>query len=144
MTEGDLAPCTLSVEDVSWIRAMAQDHATHVLSGEFEKMRESFSEDIILMAPNMPEVVGKAALAEWQDQWAGVSYDTYELSVEEIIGCGDVAFVRMSYSMSFTLPGATDLLSDTGRAIHVLRKQPDNTWLIVRDFFHSDKPLPPG
>jgi ketosteroid isomerase-like protein len=122
---------------------MEQEHATQVLSGEFEKMRESFAEDIILMAPNMPEVVGKAALAEWQDQWVGVSYDTYELTVEEIIGCGDVAFVRMSYSMSFTLPGTTDVLSDTGRGAHVLRKQPDNTWLIVRDFFHSDKPLPP-
>jgi ketosteroid isomerase-like protein len=66
------------------------------------------------------------------------------LQVEEVIGCGDLAFVRYSYSMSFRLPGATQVMSDTGRAFHVLRKQDDGTWIIIRDFFHSDVPLQSG
>ena len=136
--------CTLATEDVSWINAMEKEHEAQVLSGEFEAMRQSFADDIIVMAPNLPEIVGKNALAEWQEQWAGVAYDNYELTVDEIMGCGDIAVVRMSYSMSFKLPDSTDLISDTGKAFHVLRKQQDGTWLIVRDFFHSDQPLPSG
>ena len=141
---GKNGPCMLSEEDVAWILAMAKEHDAQVLSGEFEAMREAFSEDIMVMAPNTAEIVGKKALAEWQEPWKAVSYEKYELNVEEVFGCGDLAFARYSYSMSFRLPGATDLVSDTGRAFHVLRKQPDGRWLITHDFFHSDQPLPQG
>ena len=136
--------CMLPQEDVSKILAMAKEHDAQVLSGEFEAMREAFSEDIVVMAPNMPEIVGKQALAEWQEQWKAVTYEQYELKTEEVFGCGDIAFARYSYSMSFRLPGATDLISDTGRAFHVFRKQQDGGWQIIRDFFHSDQPLPQG
>jgi ketosteroid isomerase-like protein len=141
---GNDAPCTLSGEDVSWILAMAKEHGDQVLAGEFEAMRESFSEEVLVLAPNTPEIVGKQALAEWQQQWEAVSYETYELKAEEVFGCGDLAFSRFSYSMSFRLPGNPDLISDTGRGFHVLRKQADGTWLIIRDFFHSDQPLQSG
>jgi hypothetical protein len=66
---GNDAHCTLSSEDVSWILAMAKEHGDQVLSGEFEEMRQSFSEDVLVFAPNTPEIVGKQALAEWQLQW---------------------------------------------------------------------------
>ena len=141
---GNDAPCTLSSEDVSWIMAMAKEHGEQVLTGEFEAMREAFSEDILLLVPNTPEIVGKQALAEWQQQWESASFEAYELKVEEVFGCGDLAFVRYSYSMSCRIPGNPDLMSDTGRAFHVLRKQDDGTWLIIRDSAHSDVPLESG
>jgi ketosteroid isomerase-like protein len=137
-------PCTLSEEDLSWIRTMEAEHEVQAATGDFNAMAKDIAEDILVMAPNQPDIVGKAQLREWQRQWEEISFDTYSLTLEEIIGCGDIAFVRMSYSMSFTPEGAPGPISDSGRGGHILRKKPDGAWEIIRDFFISDQPMPTG
>ena len=87
-------------------------------------MAEDMGDDIVVWAPNQPEVVGKAQVREWQRAWEGVSFESYDLSVDEILGCGDLAVVKGSYSMVVTMPGAPEPMSDSGRWIHVLRKTP--------------------
>jgi ketosteroid isomerase-like protein len=137
-------PCMLAEEDVSWIRTMEGEHEAQVINKDFDSMAEALAEDIFLLAPNQPEIVGKGPLREWQRPFEEVTWQNYELTVDEIDGCGDLAYVRMSFSMTYTLPGQDEPISDSGRGFHILRKQPDGTWLITHDFFHSDQPLPTG
>jgi ketosteroid isomerase-like protein len=137
-------PCILAEEDVSWIRAMEEEHEAQVIDQDFDAMGEAFAEDVLVLAPNQPEIVGKAPLREWQQAFEDVTWQHYELVVAEIGGCGDLAYVRANFSMTYTLPGQTEPISDSGRGFHILRKQPDGTWLITHDFFQSDQPLPTG
>ena len=137
-------PCKLAEEDVSWIRDMEEEHEGQVINQDFDGMAAAWAEDILLLAPNQPEIMGKGPLREWQRAFEGVTWEHYELTLEEIVGCGDLAYVRMGFSMTFTPPGQTESISDSGRAFHILRKQPDGTWLVTHDFFHSDQPLPTG
>jgi uncharacterized protein (TIGR02246 family) len=137
-------PCTLAEEDVSWIRAMEEEHEAQVINKEFDAMAEAWAEDVLLLAPNQPEILGKGPLREWQRPFEDVTWQNYELAVDEIAGCGDLAYARMHFSMTYTLPGQTEPISDSGRGFHILRKQTNGTWLITHDFFHSDQPLPSG
>ena len=90
------------------------------------------------------DIVGKSKVREWQKAWEALTFKTYRQTVETIAGCGDLAYVKMSYSMSFAPLGATDRISDSGRVVHILRKRAEGTWAITHDFFSSDRPGPAG
>ena len=36
----------------------------------------------------------------------------------------------------------TGEMTDTGRFLWILKKHPDGRWLVTRDMFQSDQPLP--
>jgi ketosteroid isomerase-like protein len=137
-------PCLLPDEDISAIQILEARHRDQAASQDFDAMAEEIGEDFFAWAPNQPEIAGKSQLREWQRAWEGVSFSTYELPVDEIIGCGDLAFVKGSYTMEFTPEGSNEPISDTGRWIHLLRKSPDGRWLVIRDMFHSELPAPTG
>jgi ketosteroid isomerase-like protein len=137
-------PCILAEEDVSWIRAMEEEHEAQIIEQDFDAMAAHWAEDILYLPPNQPEIVGKGPLREWQRVFEGVTWEHYELTLDEIVGCGDLAYVRMSFSMTFTSPGQTESVSDSGRGFHILRKQPDGTWLVTHGISNSDQPLPTG
>mgnify|MGYP001388119880 CR=1 FL=1 len=101
-------------------------------------------DDVVLMVPNQPDMVGKSQVREWQRAWEALTFKTYAQTVESIAGCGDLAYVKMSYSMSIAPLGAADLVSDSGREVHILRKRSDGTWAITHYFFSSDRPIPTG
>lgn len=136
--------CTLTDEDISAIQALERRHKSQAIGKDFDSMAEDIAEDFIVWAPNQPDVAGKSGLREWQRAWEGVAFDSYELLVEEIMGCGDLAFVKGSYSMAFTPEGGTGPIEDSGRWIHLLRKTPEGHWVIMRDMFNSERPLQTG
>lgn len=105
-------------------------------------MAEDIAEDCVVWAPSQSEVAGKHDLREWQRAWEGVSFSTYELPVDEIIGCGDLAFVKGTYTMEFTPEWANEPISDSGRWTHLLQRTPDGRWVVIRDMFHSERPSP--
>jgi ketosteroid isomerase-like protein len=103
-------------------------------------MAALLDDSIVLMAPNQADVVGKSQVREWQKAWEDLTFKSYAQTVESIVGCGDLAYVKMSYSVSIAPLGAADLVSDSGRGIHILRKRSDGAWVITHYFFSSDRP----
>jgi ketosteroid isomerase-like protein len=136
--------CTLPAVDVAWIQEMEARHEGQVQASDFEAMAALLDDGIVLMAPNQADIVGKDQVREWQRAWEDLTFKSYEQTVESIVGCGDLAYVKMSYSMSIAPLGAADLVSDSGRGIHILRKRSDGTWAITHSFFSSERPIPTG
>ena len=126
----------LPEEEVSWIRRMEAEHEAQAASADFDAMFHSFAADVVTMPPNGPNIVGRTAVRQWQAQFPPM--DEYQLTVTEIQGCGDFAYVRGSYSMAYTSPLSGEGVSDSGRWMHILRRQADGSWLITHDFFSSD------
>ena len=140
----ETAACTLPAVDVAWIQEMEARHEGQVQASDFGAMAVLLDDDIVLMAPNQADIVGKDQVREWQRAWEELTFKSYEQTVESIVGCGDLAYVKMSYSMSFAPLGAADRISDSGRVVHILRKRVDGTWAITHNFFSSDRPIPNG
>ncbi len=139
---GEAGLCALSAEDVAWIQNMEADYERQVEASDFEAMAGFLDDAIVLMVPNRVDLVGRIQVREWQKEWEALTFKTYRQTVESVVGCGDLAYAKMSYSMSFAPLGAADRISDSGRRVHVLRKRPDGTWAITHDFFSSDRLVP--
>lgn len=136
--------CTLAAEDVAWIRDMELEHERQVQASDFEAMAGTLDDAVVLMAPNRADIVGKSDVRNWQKAWEALTFKTYDQTVESIVGCGNLAYVKVSYSLSIAPLGAADLTSDSGRGVHLLRKRSDGSWVITHYFFSSDRPIPTG
>ena len=57
---------------------------------------------------------------------------TYALDIKEIIVSGDLAVVRVVWTLKTTLPGASTAVESKEPGLDVFRRQPDGGWKIVR------------
>lgn len=130
----------LSDEDVAAIKAFHDVYVQAALEGGWEATLEFYTEDTIMMPPNAPMIQGKEALKAFSEVFPPVT--AFNMTLDEIDGRDDLAFVRGSFSMTLTPEGAPEPIQDIGKFIEILRKQQDGSWLIAIDIFNSDLPLP--
>ena len=57
---------------------------------------------------------------------------TYDLTIKEIIVSGDLAVVRLVWTLTTRRPGQVGGASANEPGLDILRRQPDGTWKIVR------------
>jgi uncharacterized protein (TIGR02246 family) len=57
---------------------------------------------------------------------------TYALDIKEIIVSGDMAVVRLVWTLTTTLPGSSTPMVSKEPGLDVFRRQPDGNWRIVR------------
>jgi len=57
---------------------------------------------------------------------------TYALDIKEILVSGDLAIVRLVWTLRTMLPGATTAAESKEPGLDVFRRQPDGSWKIVR------------
>jgi len=56
---------------------------------------------------------------------------TYVLDIKEVIVSGDLAVVRLTWTLTVTVPGAAETISKEP-GLDVFRRQPDGSWKIIR------------
>ncbi len=87
-----------------------------------------------------PPIRGLAAISAARAQLDRVL--DFTLNIVEIDGSGDFAYAWNSYSLTSVLSGAAEAITATGRALVILRKQPDGSWVMHRVIWNSDQPPP--
>ena len=110
-------------------------HARALLSGELDDVLATFADGAVYMIPNEELVVGRAAIAE---KLAVLPRLTgYDAPLAEIIGHGDMAAARGSYSLAYQ---SGSRLSDSGKYVYLLRRSDDGSWRIAWAIWNSDLP----
>ena len=56
----------------------------------------------------------------------------YSLDIREIIVSGDLAVVRLIWTLEVTIPGAANVVKSKEPGLDVFRRQTDGSWKIVR------------
>ena len=125
----------LSEEDVAARRAVFDENEQAGLAGDWESFFSHFTEDAVIMWPNMPAVEGLEAFKG--GNW--VRAIEWETSIVQIDGQGDLAFVRGTSSLLLDYEGA---VKEETKFLFILRKQPDGSWLFAIWIENSDLPLP--
>ena len=64
------------------------------------------------------------------------------LEFNAVEGCGDIAYAYLTYKETYSFEGEDEPIEDEGKALTVLHKQPDGSWLFAYWMWNSDLPLP--
>lgn len=136
----------LSEHDVAAIREFGGPQMTEiVLAEDWEGFAGAFTEDAVRMPPNEPLQQGRAAIETWATtNWAPLTTIEYKQVALDIDGAGDIAYAQGSYSLTFEAPDVAGQVTDIGKFLVILRRQPDGSWLVSKSIYNSDAPLATG
>jgi uncharacterized protein (TIGR02246 family) len=131
-------------EDITAIRAAAEQEVVEaMLAGDWERFAASFTEDAVRLPPDEPLHRGRAAIKRWaEENWGPLMLTEFSMTVQDVDGCGDLAYAWGPYSAIVKVPELDDPVKDVGKFLTVLRKQADGAWLVSVAMFNSDIPLP--
>ena len=125
-------------EDVAAIKAVGHALDEAALSNDYKSIASLFTEDALLMGSNSPIIKGRAGLFELLES-SGMIFSEHKVDFIEIDGYGDLAFAVCSYIESVSI-GGSEAVKEEGKILGILRKQPNQSWLIDRWSWNSDLP----
>jgi uncharacterized protein (TIGR02246 family) len=99
-----------------------------------------YTQDAIVLRPHAPAVQGREAIQQWLATLPPIS--NAKGQGVEVMGYGDLACLRGTYSMRFTIPGVPAPIDEQGKFLQIYRKQSDGSWKLTREIYNSDLPLP--
>ena len=131
----------LSEEDIAAIKSIGPALDEAALAGDWDAIAALFTEDVVLMPPNGTTIEGRGVFREWVES-LGLVATEHMIEFTDVGGHGDVAYGRANYAETVTVGGVTPAVEDVGKILTILRRQPDNSWLIAVWCWNSDLPLP--
>ena len=137
LSEAD-TPKGLTEADLKNIDEMTEIAMNAAVAGDFAAWAAVFLEDAIMNPPNEPAVKGRAAIQSWMGKLPPIK--EFKLTNEKVEGRDDLAYVLGTYTMTMTIPDVPNPVTDSGKFVTILRKQPDGRWLCAVDMFSSDLP----
>lgn len=125
------AECALNDNDSKAVRNVIDEYVNGWLAGDASRVMATLTEDAVLM-PHHGDPVREgtdAISAFWfPDGEITAPVTAYELTVNEISGCDELAIVRgRLVNLTFEFQGKT-YTQDTGNYLSVLRKGDDDQW----------------
>ena len=128
----------LADEDVAAITAWNANYNER--AGDWDAMPALLAEDLVLMPPDLPA----EDWASWVEWAISMNLNVIDMrsTVQEIDGADGLAYLRATYSMTYTLGGNPEPIEEVGKHVAILRKQPDGSWLVTVWIWNSDLPLP--
>jgi len=130
----------LSDEDVAAIRAASATYVETALAQDWERWASVSEDDAIIMPPNQAPIETREARIAWTEGFPPMPSLT--VTPAEIVGRGDLAYVRGTWSFTLEPEGASPIM-DGGHYIEIWRKGANGVWRISRDIWNSDRPLSP-
>jgi len=134
------AAVELPDDDVAAINEFMATYNQALVAGDRDTWVQLWTDDVVYMLPNAPAIQGTAAMLEMSGEFTPL--EDLTITVDEIDGRADLAYVRGSYAL--TMPGVDggEPTAEQGKYLIVLRKTPDGTWKAAIECFNSDLPLP--
>ena len=112
-------------------------------SGDVEDYITFWADDVIWMPPNAPIIKGTSAIREMLQPYFEQLTTHREISVEEIDVIDDFAFVRINSDERYTSrTGEGEFIEASFKAIILLQRMADGTWLGIHYIWNSNDPLP--
>ena len=130
------AEAQLSDDDKKGIQAVTDRWLAAMRKGDTAGVATTYTEDATLFPPNAPVVHGRAGIAHFLGQFPKIT--SFDISLNEVDGHGNLAYTRGTYEVKLVPPGAKSPIKDTGKFMEVRRKEPDGSWLVLRDIWNSD------
>ena len=125
------------------IRGLHDECVKAVQAKDVGRFLSCFTDDAMWFPPNAPLIKGKEAIREFvSEAMAHPDFAvSHELGKVEVSRSGDLAYLTYAYELTLNDPEGKPV-TDRGKDIYILQKQPDGAWKIVIDIWNSDQPPP--
>lgn len=117
------------------IRAGIAKFDQGAMAGDWSAAASVYTDDVILLPPNMAEVRGLEAAKKFLQGFPKLTL--FKETVDEIQGDANLAYPLGTFELSFTPPGAKAPVKDKGKVLGVWRKQADG-WRASRVIWNSN------
>lgn len=129
-------------EDIRAITRATSDWVASFKAGDVPGSAAVVTEDVVLIPPNQPEVVGREALEAWVSSlFEAIEVEEASATVDEVRVAGDWAVSRGTWQMSGSAGGAP--MSDTTRYVLIWERH-NGSWKIAYDLWNSSLPADGG
>ena len=131
-----------SSADEATLRKLDDEWSKAVGSRDVEKATSYYSEDAVVMPPNIPTLTGKEPIRTlWRSMLESPAFSGgWKATKVEVARSGDLAYVSGNYEFKETDPNGNPM-TDKGKYLEVWKKQSDGSWKCVADMFSSDLPV---
>ena len=141
LTTPEISP--LTEQDIAAIKAIGPAIDGAALTRDFEALFAHFTEDGMLMPPNLEIIRGREVILKWIKSF-GFKPIEHVITLDDIQGYGDLAYARGTYAEKYTMDGVDEPIEDEGKLLFLLDKEDDGVWRIAIEMWNSDLPLPEG
>jgi uncharacterized protein (TIGR02246 family) len=122
---------------------LREAHVAALNAGDTDAWVACFARDGVQMPPNYPANIGVDAIRGWSGWMLAAFRAEFSLSPEEVQPAGaDWAFERGSYAITLTPKAGGEAILDEGKYITLYHRKTDGAWLMARDIWNSNNPLP--
>jgi uncharacterized protein (TIGR02246 family) len=119
-------------QDKKRIRDLVATWQEASMAGDIARVLPLMAEDVVFMVCGHPPMRGRDAFAQAFGTMKGTRMEARS-EIQEIEVSGDLGYCWNHISVTVTPPSGGAPMRRSGYALSVLRKQPDGSWVIVRD-----------
>jgi ketosteroid isomerase-like protein len=129
-----------ATSDEAALRKLDDEWSKVAASRDVEKMMSYYSDDAVVMLPNIPTLTGKEPIRSlWKSMLDSQSFSGgWKATKVEVARSGDLAYVSGDYEFT-EQDDSGKPITDKGKYLEVWKKQADS-WKCVAGMFNSDLP----
>jgi uncharacterized protein (TIGR02246 family) len=110
--------------------------------GDADGVAAQYTGDAVLMGPNKPALVGRAAIADSFRPFFAAFRGELSQDIEEIEVLGDQAYMRGRLQIKVTAKKGSAKAHLHGKYLVIARRETDGVWRFARDIYNLDHPPP--
>jgi ketosteroid isomerase-like protein len=126
----------LSERDRAAFQDLDRVFRASVTNQDWAALELVYADSAVLLPPAGPAVTGRDNIQVWYSA-SGRRINVFETATHAADGRGDLAYRRGTYLITFQAPGA-GLVTETGKFVWVLRKEPAGGWRVTVDVWNAD------
>jgi len=105
--------------------------------GDVDALVALYAPDVVVMPPDRPDIVGRAAVHEWMTALFRENEARQELVNEEVAAYGDWAWLRGNFRIEITSRATGETTRILGKHLVIWCRRPDGSWLATRDIWNT-------
>ena len=127
--------------DIAAIQEIGKQGMRAYSAQDLSTLETLFTDDLILMPPDRPIIIGKEAMLEWVENVFLVFEPGGYTTASNVIVAGDWAIEHYTFNLAMRPKDGGEAIQEKGKGLHIYRRQADGSWKIARDIWNCDEPV---
>lgn len=129
---------------VAAVRLVGEAYLAGIRTGDINAALAQWADSIMVLPPNEPALQGHAAFRAWLEGFMRqLTVVDARFTESEVVASGDLAVERVAFAWTLQPVAGGDPITESGKGLHVYRRQTDGTWKLTMDIWSADAPAKP-